>query len=286
MMTIRTKEANQKELAKAVKYAEKLGFITADHPRHQPSFKITTGSDIKVITPIHFEIGADRLVDMYRQVKTLGLTGRICLKALVDAWSALTKSQADDLRNCCWVSSYSATDLLTFFYSWCINQIEKQQIQISSQISKSTARNLWYSLGGYKGLKTFFADGLEITLTEFRRIRRLEEKLEVAKDIIIDNPELKGVEIYTEFNPCLTCKNCKVDKYGCRICKNYLIDIPETMTVKEVNKIYPSAAVINCGKLKSQFVFHNLGDCQYRKERIGCKSKNRGTSTIKYCINN
>jgi hypothetical protein len=129
-MTIRTKEANKKELVKAVKYAEKLGFITADHPRHQPSFKITTGSDIKVITPIYFEIGADRLVDMYHQVKTLGLTGRICLKALVDAWSALTKSQADDLRNCCWVSSYTATDLLTFFYGWCINQIEKQQIQI------------------------------------------------------------------------------------------------------------------------------------------------------------
>lgn len=286
MMTIRTKEANQKELVKAVKYAEKLGFITADHPRHQPSVKIVTGSDIKIVTPIHFEIGADRLVDMYHQVKTLGLTGRICFKALVDAWKLLTTSQADDLRNCCWVSTYSATDLLGFFYGWCVNQIEAQHIQISSQVSRSTARNLWYSLGGYKGLKAFFADGLEVTLAEFRRIRRLEEKFDVAKDIIIENPSLKGVETYTNYNPCLTCKNCKVDRYGCRICKNYLVDIPEDMTVKEINRIYPSAAIYDYGKLKSKYIFHNLGDCQYRRERIGCKTKNRGTSTIKYCINN
>lgn len=283
MMTIRTKEAKEKEVKKAVKFAKKVGFMVDTYPRHTPGFKIISAYDkSRVISPIWFEIGEDKLVDIYHQIKTLGLSGKICLKALVDSWNELTKSQGDDLRNCCWVSSYSATDLLTFFYGWIISQLEKQRIQISSNISKNTTRNLWFSLGGYRGLKAFFVDGLEATLTEFRRIRQLEEKLETSSPITIDNPGIKKASEYTEYNPCLTCTKCRVDRYGCRKCSYCMVDIPENMTVREVNEIYPDAVINDCGKLRSQFIMHNPGSCQYRHERIGCKTRKTSSVHNKY----
>lgn len=284
MMTIRTKEAHKKEIQKAIKFAKKIGLTVDIHPRHTPGFTVVPGHAIKVITPIWFEIGEDKLLDMYYQIKTLGISGRICLKGLIKSFGDLTRSQGDDIRNCCWVSSYTATDFLSYFYSWIVSSIEKQRISISTNISKATTRNLWYSLGGYRGIRTFCADAFEATLTEFRRIRTLEEKAEKASIISIENPVLKDIDAITEYNPCLTCKNCKIDAYGCRVCKRYLIEIPEDITVREVNKMYPSAAIIDCGKLHSKFIMRNPGTCQYYRERIGSKAKKTNTSVNRYLL--
>lgn len=304
-MTIGTKEMHNKELKAAKNAVLRHGIKIEAMPRPMLAIKIVKGNDFTVVTPMFFEVGEDRLIDTYHKFKSLGFCGSRILKALVHAFYDLTITEIDDIRYCCWVKNYNAVDMIQFFYNWCINQIEVQKIKIGSIFTKKAARNLWYSFGGYRGLKAFFVDGLEATLTEFKRIRQVEENLEMAKEIVVNNPDIpdsinsrsiildsisekriKPVTDYVGYHPCMTCSRCKVDRYGLRTCKLCYINIPEDMTVKTVNMIYPEAHINDCGKLKSAFIMHNPGECKYQQERIGCKIKKTSSNPIMMITNN
>lgn len=297
MMTIKNQNRT-KELEKAKTFVKKMGFIFDEHPRYLPAIKLTEGSDFKVVKPIFFEIGEDKLIEITQNIKSLGLCAPIVLKAIVKAYSNLTQAESDDFRNCCWVTSYTPSEFLEFIYNWTVAQLEVQKISIGTNVTKKTMRNIWFSLGGYRGIKKFIEDGYTVALHEFRRVRSIEEKIEKAEEVLLRTPAatseqlveakcvlldsvttsidgitLKKAHTYAEFNPCMTCAHSKIDRYGARTCKACWLHIDPTMTVGEVNKLYPSASIKGYGVLRSKYVLSNVHRCSYYKERIGCKIK-------------
>lgn len=275
MMTINTKEAKDKELKKAKKFAKSVGFALCDRPTHTPGIKLTTGDNINIKSPIFFEIGEDKFIEIYKKIKDLGIFGKLVLRAIVKSYDNLTQLESNDFRSVCFVKSYNSVDMLQFMYDWCTNQFNEQRINIGVSITKKSVRNIWYSLGGYLGMKSFFTQCLTVTLYEFRRIKLAEENMEsIDGTSSVDNVQgLKDPKRYVEFNPCITCKYCKSDSYGVRLCKKCFIDIDENLTVEEVNKIYPSASIDNYGNLHSQYIMSNVHECEYYHERIGSKIK-------------
>lgn len=291
MMTIKTeKKKNKLNVASAQKQLEKLGIQFNNIPRYK--FTLTIKDDVAGViidTPMHFCINPTKLTEIAEKILSLGFCGKVLVESLVDAINELEQDEQDDLRNTCWVSSYTPTDMVKYFVDLVFINLEQNNIAVSrNNFSKGSARNMWWSLGGYRGLKAFFTDMAVRTIHEFRRIRHVEEKIDMAKVIPINNPdldidsafqvmlmgpeaELRPVEKYAEFNPCLTCSRCKIDRYGDRKCKDYYIHIPEEYTVADVNRMYPTASVVGYDKLASRFIFHNVRTCQYRHERIGSK---------------
>jgi hypothetical protein len=298
MMTIKN-SSRMKELEKAKAFAKAVGFIFDESPRHTPAIKLVQGDEAKIITPIFFEVGEDKLIDIYNKLKSLGLSGKIVLKALIKSYNNLTQAEGDDFRNCCFVDSYGPKEFLRFVYDWCVCQLEVQKISIGASITKNSTRNMWFSLGRYRGLKAFFEEALTVTLYEFRRVKSIEEKLDSAKEQLYYNTNasnlekleaqyvllqestemldggivLKKAHDYVEFNPCMTCAKCRVDRYGVRKCKECMIHIDPNMTVGEVNKIYPRAVINNYGVLRSEYIMSNVHRCSYYTERIGSKIK-------------
>ena len=298
MMTIKN-SSRMKELEKAKAFAKAVGFIFDESPRHTPAIKLVQGDEAKIITPIFFEVGEDKLIDIYNKLKSLGLSGKIVLKALIKSYNNLTQAEGDDFRNCCFVNSYGPEEFLHFVYDWCVCQLEVQKISIGASITKNSTRNMWFSLGRYRGLKAFFEEALTVTLYEFRRVKSIEEKMDKAKEQLYYNSNasnlekleaqyvllqestemldggivLKKAHGYVEFNPCMTCANCRVDRYGVRKCKECTIHIDPNLTVGEVNKIYPKAVINNYGVLRSEYIMSNVHRCSYYSERIGSKIK-------------
>ncbi len=286
-MTIKNKRS-VKMLKKAKAYAKAVGFILDESPRHVPAIKVVPGNDLVILTPIFFEVGEDRLVEIYQKVSSLGFTGKQILRALLKSYKLLTQSAQDQFRTICFSNKFGPRDILKYLYDWVTNQLEAQRINIGPELTNRSTRNIWYSLGGYRGLVAFFIDALVATLYEFERVAKIEAKLDEYKETIhtttssIEKVEaeymlsststsLKHASKYTEFNPCMTCKNCKVDKYGIRICKACMIFIDETLTVGQVNKMYPKAVINDYGKLRSSYIMENVHDCSFYNERIGCK---------------
>lgn len=288
MMAIKRTEKKYNKTAQ--KQLEKLGVHFDYMPRYR--FTLTVKEDavgVIINTPMHFCITPEKLSEITEKISSLGFCGRVLCSALIDAINELEQDEQDDLRNTCWVSSYTPGDMVKYFVELVFANLEQNNIAVSrNNFSKGSARNMWWSLGGYRGLKAFFTDMAVRTIHEFRRIRCVEEKIDTAKTIPINNPdldidsefqvmlmepekELRPVEKYAEFNPCLTCSRCKVDKYGDRMCKDYYIHIPEKYTVADVNRMYPTASVVGYGRLASRYICHNVRTCQYRRERIGIK---------------
>lgn len=292
MMAMKRIEKNHNAAATAQKQFKKLGIHFDYMPRYR--FTLTIKEDavgVIVNTPMHYYITPVKLVEIAEKISSLGFCGKVLVQSLVDAINELEQEEQDDLRNTCWVSSYTPGDMVKYFVDLVYISLEQNNIAVSrNNFSKGSARNMWWSLGGYRGLKAFFTDMAVRTIHEFRRIRRVEEKIDMAKVIPISNPdletdsafqvilmeaekELRPVEKYAEFNPCITCSRCKVDRYGDRKCRDCYIHIPEKYTVADVNRMYPEASVIGYGRLASRYICHNVRTCQYRRERIGIKIK-------------
>jgi hypothetical protein len=69
-----------------------------------------------------------------------------------------------------------------------------------------------------------------------------------------------------------------------RCCGACNIAIPEDMTVGEVNRLYPKAAIRNFGDLESPYILFNPGECDFYKSRIGKEKKMTVKSVIKESI--
>ena len=269
----RTKEITKK----AIRYAKSVDIAIEESSKrsnpHHVSIILTDGDKIDYINPIRFAVGTDRFIRIYEIARSFGFAGKQTIKALVDSFNELDDQYKTELMACCWTSVQPA-DVIKMFYDHAIAQIDANRIDIGNEINRKSLFNLWWSLGHYRGLKAFFVDQWSEVLTELRRIRGLEEKAGTAPVIPIAS---------AEFNPCMTCRKCKVDSYGMRVCKACNIAIPEDMTVGEVNKLYPKATIRNFGELSSSYIMFNPGECNFYKSRIG-KEKTTVKSVIKESI--
>lgn len=266
---INTNNLHKKELKKAKKYAKSVGLTIDKYVRHTPGITIVLGDEITINSPIWFTIGEDKLIEIYHNVTALGITGKILIKAAVNAYYQLTDKMQTELRNSCWVMSHNPTEFIKFCWQFLISQIAIQKVSINpNKIGYGTTRNIYFSFGGYKGFRELCVLALEAGITEFERIYAAESK---AAGLVI--PTIRPASEYAEYNPCLTCKRCKITKDGFRICKDYRIHIDEDLTVKEVNDMYPTASIRNYGCLTSSFIVTNVGECDDYKNRIIRKSK-------------
>lgn len=264
-----------------IKYMAKLGVIFDEMPRKGISFEVKSEGKFRIVTPTHFVVPERMLEKMTLLVKSSGFFGRRLFKALIDAVAELDENDANDLKWGCWVKTQKPREIIRYFINYIQLLVEAQGAEF--EISKAGCYKLWTAFGGYRGLKLVFKQGLYTTLDEFRRVRVLEEKMGIATPIPIENPDIfkdmtwlqveKSVAIKNpEFNPCMTCKGCKVDSYGCRKCSYAYVPVPEEITVGVVNQIYPTTNMRNFGNLKSDYVFHNVGECKYYRSRITGKS--------------
>ena len=256
-----------KEIVKwANKYAKSAGIEINPHKRsHHVSIEIVKGNSLEIHTPIHFTIGEDRLIRIYDNLSTFGLAGRSTLKALVSSFNELEDQIKTELIACCW-TSIQPIDVLKMFYEYTLAVVNKQGVELGHDFNRKSIRNLWWSFGRYRGWQKLFIDSWEYVLIELRRIRILEEKTGTAPVIPIPITE-------AEYNPCLTCRRCKVDNYGVRKCTKCTISLPEDLTVEEVNRLYPTAKIKNYGDLESPYILFNIEECDFYKSRIGKKKK-------------
>lgn len=260
------------------KYIEKFGITFDEMPRYGISINLRpNNTKFKVETPTHFVMNDKMLGKIVRVIKSSGFCGEKVLKALVDAVKELDENDANDLKWSCWVKTQTPKEIIKYFIEYLKLTVETQGAKF--EISKPGMAHLWWNFGGYKGLKLMFKECIYVTLDEFRRIRTLEEEKGIALPIPIENPDIfkdmtwltveKSVALrQPEFNPCMTCTGCKVDKYGCRKCSRAYIPIPEEYTVGVVNKVYPTTSMRNFGNLKSDYIFHNVGECKFYRSRI------------------
>ena len=266
----RTKEITKK----AIKYAKSVGIAIEEQKKsnnpHHVSIILTNGNNIDFVNPVHFAVGTDRFIRIYETARSFGFAGKQTIKALVDSFNELDDQYKTELMACCWTSVQPA-DVIKMFYDHAIAQIDANRIDIGHEINRKSIRNLWWSLGHYRGLKAFFTDQWEYVLTELRRIRNIEEKTGTAPVIPITP--------IAEFNPCITCKNCKVDSYGMRMCKICTMEIPENLTVKEVNELYPSVKMVD-GELSTVYIIKNEKDCEYYRSRIGKELKETASNNM------
>jgi len=280
---------DRKVIKNAKKYMTKLGVSFDSSHRHHLTISINDSCEsIDIITPVNFAMSEKTLVKVANRIDSIGWCGRQIAKALVGAINGLCEDDISSLRTLCFIKQYKACDVISYFVDWFFALMEANKISINkNHLGIKSCRNLWFLLGGYRGLKATFTTGLQEVIDELRRIRNLEERFDISDIITIDNPDLMCGEIATELSKlnltpvnqvvenhlCLTCRHCKTDKYGDRICREGYINIPEELTVEEVNKLYPSASTLNYGKLQSKYIFFTMDECDYYHSRIGCRTK-------------
>ena len=258
MMAITSIGTKEDETYKAFRYFEKLGICFEASPRHKLTF--TIGDESTVFSPIFYMFKHDDLIDLYIRIKSLGFFGRKVIKTMIKVINDLSEEEKVDLLNNFYCRSFSGEEIVKHFMKTLRIHIHKANVKIGDTIvSKKTMRNIYFSFGRSNGVKYLINTILKEEISFFRKVRTTEEAMGVASIINIPNIHL---------NPCVTCKHCTVDKYGCQICKECYVDIPENMTVEEVNNTYPFADMYD-GKLQSKYILHNFDHCNLYKSRIG-----------------
>lgn len=253
----------------------------------------------KVLSPISIGMSTNDLIDIVAKVKSLGWCGKRVIKSMVDAINELNDDDRNALHTRCFIRQYNSISIVRYFIELLLNMIEVQGVVINRHhLTINTVRNLWWSFGGYKGLKKLFTDCLLETVGELRRIKQLEDKLNndktlanITKSIAIawywdKFKDLSLKPIKHEKSQCTTCSHCKI-KNGYRYCKRGYINIPKDMTVEEINRLYPSVFMINGKTLCSQHIMLPQTNCEMYKSRIGygAESKRVEPSTESIDIN-
>lgn len=279
-------------IRKATKVIRNLGIVVNENDDTYVSLTIADRySGGIVITPITFGVSEDDLINLANRVNSLGWCGRRVIKAMVDAVNELDDVDRNSLRTRCFIRQYDSIGILKYLSASIFNMIEAQGVKITkNHLTIKSARNLWLSFGGYRGLKEMFTECICETIDEIRRIQRLEKKLNSDNIIDVDNPtsiDYIGGFRRLSFRPmcyekfkCLTCCHCKVDKFGARICKRGYVEVPERLTVEEVNKVYPSVVMLESGELCSRYIMYPVGECDMYKSRIGYGVKDQQETDI------
>ena len=270
MMAINTIGSKEDETYKAFRYFEKLGICFEESPRHKLTF--TIGDESTVFSPIFYMFTKDDLIDLSIRIKSLGFFGRKVIKTMVKVINDLSEEEKVDLLNNFYCRSFSGEEIVKHFMKALRIHIHKANVKIGdTTITKKTMRNIYFSFGKSDGVYAVFNAILKKEIEFFRKARTTEEELGYASIISIPNVHL---------NPCVTCKNCKIDSHtGMRICKGCYVDIPENMTVAEVNEKYPYADMFG-GALQSKFILHNFDHCEYYRSRIGAPV----VRSVKNCV--
>lgn len=242
------------------------------------SFNKKEAIDITVNSPIHFTLGYGSATAIAESIIHTGHFGKRVLKALADSVRELDNESINILRVYT-LETHHPDEMVKYFIDWFYTTVEAQGVYINRhRLSKQAMRNLYFSFGGFRGCKSLFANGIDNVINEIKRIKSIEDKFEQENPSIKNGAyallemapdDIRIIPNTMEYNPCLTCKHCRVDMYGCRVCKKAYIDVPEELTVRTVNQQYPKADIRNYGNLSSEYIFHNPGRCKYRKSRIG-----------------
>lgn len=268
-------EVNNKNAVKsAKKWFEKMGVVfidTTSSLRHCICIRLNSDTEeVKFVNPICMEMNENHLLQYKAIAESMGFCGKKIMKAVIDAVKDLNETDQSithAVLTCCYVKTYNSTDFVEYFMKWIRAVLDSHHIKLGKKLSHKTARNIWWSLGGYRGVKALCINGITATVSEFERIRNLEESFEEETPIKIENPEAS-----VEYNPCLTCTSCKVDKDGMRICNDTYVRVPDDLTTKEIEELYPKVFISPYGHLSSKYVIFNIGHCEYYTSRIGSKT--------------
>ena len=247
---------------KAVSFMDKLGITFDVHPRHNLTIKIAVDDKHAkgFESPLFISMTADDLIDISVRIRSLGFCGKRVIKALISAIASLEDDEICDIMNNFYIKGYSAKQIVDHFFDTFIAYCIKANVRVSSKtIDKKFMRNIWISFGKTNGLAYNFLTVIKQELSYFRDASHVEEVMNIAPRLTIRNPKV---------SKCSTCKNCKIDSYGLKVCRALLVDIPTEYKTEQIGKIYPQ--VINDGGvLCSKYVMHDIESCPCYKSRIG-----------------
>jgi hypothetical protein len=165
-----TSTTNNDMVSSARKYITSIDIHIDSIVPDEVSIKVTDGDTINVKSPMHFEIGEDRLVSLYSDLNDLGLPGKLIAKALVDA---INEIDSEDKLIAC--TNATPMSPIQYFRAWCTNLLYSKRME--TYVSRKQAWRIMFAFRGYKGLKAIFTDGLKETISELKRVKHLEETL-------------------------------------------------------------------------------------------------------------
>ena len=262
---------------------KKLGVDVNNTSAKGITFVISDIETIKVETPLRYKISEENLTLLYLKIESLGFCGKSTIKALVGAIKESPQEVIDNFRFNYWSKQEdTASNIIKYFVDYFYTIAEKHSVYFKrGSLNIKMMRNLWFSFGGYRGLKALFKECIVETNNEFLRISALEEKFREAAEntsnelllpALMRRPELKPQKVYTEDitkNPCITCKHCRVDRNGFRHCNRYLLPVSGYLTANEIAKLYPAGSIkLKGSTLMSDVIAEPVKKCDHKKSRI------------------
>lgn len=262
------------------KELKKIGLQINDKSFRGLSFIIDDAATFEAVNPLCFKMSESTLAVLYVKIESLGFFGKRVIKALCDSIKESPQNIIDNLRFNYWSKIYTPKNILQYFVDYLYTVIEKNGVYCQrGKLNIALMRNLWFSFGGYRGLKALFKEVIVETNSEFARLKSLEEKFVEA---MYDNggllpatmnlTDLKPNKIYTENvvkNPCITCKYSRVDMKGYRHCTRYTMAVPDYLTAGEIVKLYPKSSIkLKHGMLMTDVIAIPMKNCENKKSRI------------------
>ena len=258
----------------------RIGIKVNDKTARYINIIIDDTTTFKVETAISFKMSYNNLVLVYAKIASLGFFGKRVIKALLDAVEETSTTIIDKLRFNYWIeNTHKPEEFIEYFMEYFYAIIEKHSVHVQrGKLNPQLMRNLWFSFGGYRGMKTIFKDCIKAVDDEFSRISNLENKYMeaciAAQQMLPATKfgDFRVKKIYVddlEKNPCITCRHCRVDRHGYRHCNKCMISIPDYLTAQEIAMMYPSGSVkLRGNTLKSDVIAVPIKTCDYRVSRV------------------
>ena len=262
----RTKEQN-------IKFVERLGIRIDNIPRNFMTINLINNSGFQIRTPITFTMGEEDLDRIVTFISSLGLPGKRVVKALVKSVKKLTSKDLDEIKNNFWCVGYTPEQIIRYTQDTLMATLKYHRVPLIpiTELDKESIKHFVRCFGGYRGVQALFTEVIEKTADEFRRVRNAEEELNKHKiESEISSDELGSVPLIRRCvkKQCFTCKHCFTDRFGYHVCLKKARPIPENLTVKEVNAMYPSGRIHDCSILKSRYILHEVHSCEDYSTRV------------------
>ena len=258
----------------------RIGIKVNDRTARYINIIIDDASVFKADTAISYRMSYNNLVLVYAKIASLGFFGKRVIKALLDAVEETPTEIIDKLRFNYWIeNTHGPEEIIEYFVEYFYTMMDKHHVYNQrGKLNPQLMRNIWFSFGGYRGIKAIFKECIKETDNEFSRISHLENKYMeacIAAQQLLPATKFGSFairKIYVddmEKNPCITCRHCRVDRHGFRHCNVCMISIPDYLTAQEISIMYPSGSIkLKGNTLKSDVIAIPIKTCNHRKSRV------------------
>jgi hypothetical protein len=186
--------------------------------------KNITKNGVIIKTPFEYIMNQDTLVLIYHKIDNSGINTVLIINAILDVVHSLDDDKFTIIKR-----ANEPVKIIESFMEFIQETINKS-IPSPSKLDEKGINTLVSSFGGFKHIRAIIA-----------------EAVEAAYDKHINNKS-----IICKYNACLTCKHCRVDDNFHRFCKIGTIQVPNELTVREVQNLYQSVEIID-GEMYSSY---------------------------------